>query len=62
MLVQELERVVELLHLQLKKIIGWVKVRQLAFDIEIDEESLAGGLSYVNPNYDFLEILELLNI
>ena len=30
----------------------------VAFDIEIDdEESLTGTLRYVNPNYDFLEIL-----
>ena len=26
----------------------------VAFDIEIDEESLTGTLRYVNPNYDFL--------
>ncbi len=26
----------------------------LSFDIEVDEESLAGGINFTNPNYDFL--------
>ena len=28
--------------------------KRVGFDLEIDEESLAGQLSYSNPNYDFL--------
>ena len=28
--------------------------KQVGFDIDIDEESLAGTLSYLDPNYDFL--------
>ena len=31
-----------------------MKVKQLDFEVEVDEESLAGTLNYVNPNYDFL--------
>ena len=28
--------------------------KKLAFDIQVDEESLAGKLNFTNPNYDFL--------
>ncbi len=28
--------------------------KQVGFDIDVDEESLAGTLSYLDPNYDFL--------
>ena len=28
--------------------------KRVGFDLELDEESLAGQLSYANPNYDFL--------
>ena len=28
--------------------------KKLGFDIEVDEESLSGQLSYTDPNYDFL--------
>ena len=47
MLVQVLEQMEEVLQLMLKKIIGLDKVKELNFDIEVDEESLAGILNYV---------------
>ena len=28
--------------------------KSLAFEVQLDEESLAGDLIYTNPNYDFL--------
>ena len=28
--------------------------KKLAFDIQVDEESLAGKLNFTDPNYDFL--------
>ena len=28
--------------------------KKLNFEVEVDEESLSGTISYTNPNYDFL--------
>ena len=30
--------------------------KSVAFDVEVDEESLSGTLSFVDPNYNFLGI------
>ena len=52
----ELERTVVVLHNVKEN--NWLgQGKSVAFEIEVDRESLAGVLSYVDPNYDFWEML-----
>ena len=51
---QELELMEVLLQLIVKENNWLGRGKTVDFEIEVDQESLIGNISYANPNYDFL--------